>query len=223
MTFNDIFKSSFLESATEFSAVDTFLGLLCTLIIGLFIFLVYKKTCSGILYSPNFGLTIIGLSLVTTLVIMAVTSNIILSLGMVGALSIVRFRAAIKEPIEIVFLFWSIAVGIVVGAGLIPLSLIGSVIIGLVLLILASRKTHDKPYMLILRMTDEAAEKEAVARIKVSSGKFLIKAKTVTHNGIELSIEVKLKDASTSFVNDLLAINGVESAALVSFNGDYMA
>ena len=105
MTFNDIFKSGFLESVTDFSVTDTLLGMLCALILGLFIFLVYKKTSPGILYSTSFGLTLIGLSLVTTLVIMAVTSNVILSLGMVGALSIVRFRAAIKEPIEIVYLF----------------------------------------------------------------------------------------------------------------------
>ena len=155
MAFNDIFKSGFLESVTDFSVTDTLLGMLCALILGLFIFLVYKKTNPGILYSTSFALTLIGLSLVTTLVIMAVTSNIILSLGMVGALSIVRFRAAIKEPIEIVYLFWSIASGIVVGAGLLPLALIGSAIIGLILWIFASRKTPQSPYMLILRLTDE--------------------------------------------------------------------
>lgn len=123
MTFNDVFKSSFLESVSDFSMLDTLLGMACALIIGLFIFFIYKKTSAGIMYSSSFGLTLIGLSLVTSLVIMAVTSNVILSLGMVGALSIVRFRAAIKEPIEIVFLFWALAGGIVVGAGLIPLAL----------------------------------------------------------------------------------------------------
>lgn len=127
MTFNDIFKSSFLENVSEFFILDTLIGLAVALVIGLFIFIIYKKTLTGVLYSSGFALT--GLSLVTTLVIMAVTSNVVLSLGMVGALSIVRFRTAIKEPVEIVFLFWSLAVGIVIGAGMIPLAVIGSAII----------------------------------------------------------------------------------------------
>ena len=121
MTFNDIFKSSFLESVTEFSILDTVLGLVFAMVVGLFIFLVYKKSVTGVQYSSGFAVTLVGLSLVTTLVILAVTSNVVLSLGMVGALSIVRFRTAIKEPVEIVFLFWSIAAGIVIGAGMIPL------------------------------------------------------------------------------------------------------
>ena len=131
MSFQDIFKSSFLENVTEFSLLDTCIGLAVALLVGLFIFMIYKKTLTGVLYSDGFALTLVGLSLVTTLVIMAVTSNVVLSLGMVGALSIVRFRTAIKEPVEIVFLFWSLAVGIVIGAGMIPLAIIGSAIIAL--------------------------------------------------------------------------------------------
>ncbi len=223
MTFNDIFKSSFLESTMDFSIFDTLLGMACALVIGLFIFFIYKKTAAGIMYSSNFGLTLIGLSLVTTLVIMAVTSNVILSLGMVGALSIVRFRAAIKEPIEIVFLFWALAGGIVVGAGLIPLALIGSVIIGVVILLMASRKTHENPYMLVLRVGDETAENEALEILKAAAAKYVIKAKTVTSKGIELSYEVKLRDTSTAFVGKIGAVKGVESAALVSYNGEYMS
>ena len=122
MSFNDIFKSSFLESVTEFSVLDTLIGLAFSLVVGLFIYLIYKKTLTGILYSSGLALTLVGLTMVTTLVIMAVTSNVVLSLGMVGALSIVRFRAAIKEPVEIVFLFWALAAGIVIGAGMIPLA-----------------------------------------------------------------------------------------------------
>ena len=125
MNFNDIFKSSFLESVTEFSMIDTLIGLAAALVIGLFIFVIYKKTLTGVMYSESFALTLVGLSLVTTLVIMAVTSNVVLSLGMVGALSIVRFRTAIKEPVEIVFLFWALAAGIVIGAGMLPLAMIG--------------------------------------------------------------------------------------------------
>ena len=151
MTFNDIFKSSFLENVSEFSILDTLLGMAFALAIGLFIYLIYKKTFSGVMYSSGFALALPWLSLVTTLVIMAVTSNVVLSLGMVGALSIVRFRAAIKEPMEIVYLFWALAVGIVIGAGMIPLAVIGSVIIGLVLLLFANRKSRYNPYILVLR------------------------------------------------------------------------
>lgn len=149
MNFSDVFKSSFLNSVTEFSVLDTLLGLVAALVIGLFIFVVYKKTLTGVMYSNGFACTLIGLSLVTTLVIMAVTSNVVLSLGMVGALSIVRFRTAIKEPMEIVFLFWALAVGIVVGAGMIPLAIIGSAIIGVILILFANRKIRNHPYILI--------------------------------------------------------------------------
>lgn len=223
MTFNDIFKSGFLESVSGFSVTDTLLGLVFSLVIGLFIFLIYRKTCAGIMYSSNFALTLIGLTLVTTLVIMAVTSNVILSLGMVGALSIVRFRAAIKEPVEIVYLFWSVAAGIVVGAGLIPLSLIGSAIIGLVLYIMASRKTHESPYMLVLRLSDESGEQNAMKIVGENAAKTVVKAKTVSKSGIELSVEVRLKDPSTSFINRLCKIDGVTDATLVSYSGEYMS
>ena len=145
MNFNDIFKSSFLESVTEFSMIDTLIGLVAALVIGLFIFVIYKKTLTGVMYSESFALTLVGLSLVTTLVIMAVTSNVVLSLGMVGALSIVRFRTAIKEPVEIVFLFWALAAGIVIGAGMLPLAMIGSAVIGIILLLFANRKIHNCP------------------------------------------------------------------------------
>ena len=223
MTFNDIFKSSFLNNITEFSIVDTLIGLLFALALGMFIFIVYKKTFSGIMYSTGFALTLPGLSLVTTLVIMAVTSNVVLSLGMVGALSIVRFRAAIKEPVEIVYLFWSLAVGIVIGAGMIPLAVIGSVIIGVILLIFANRKTHENPYIIVLSCSDEKAEANALALLGSSVNKYIVKSKTVSAGGIELTAELRMKDAATSFVNRLCEITGVENAVLVSYNGDYMS
>ena len=223
MTFSDIFKSSFLESVTEFSALDTLIGMVFALVIGLFIFLIYKKTFNGVMYSNGFAMSLVGLSLVTTLVIMAVTSNVVLSLGMVGALSIVRFRAAIKEPMEIVFLFWSLAVGIVIGAGMIPLAVIGSVIIGVILVLFANRKVSSTPYILILNLTNEAAEETAVNLVKKSVSKFIIKSKTVNASGIELTAEIRVKDAAASFVNRVNEIAGVEGATLVTFNGEYMS
>lgn len=223
MTFNDIFKSSFLESVTEFSVIDTVIGMAFALVIGLFIFIVYKKTFNGVMYSTGFAMTLVGLSLVTTLVIMAVTSNVVLSLGMVGALSIVRFRAAIKEPMEIVYLFWSIAAGIVIGAGMIPLAVIGSAVIGVILMVFANRKLHETPYILILSCLDEKAEDAALHLIQTSTARFLIKSKTINAQGIELTAEIRLKDATTTFVNRISALDGISNATLVSYNGEYMS
>lgn len=223
MSFHDVFKSSFMESVTEFSVVDILIGMLIALVIGLFIFVVYRKTFNGVMYSSGFALSLVGLSLVTTLVIMAVTSNVVLSLGMVGALSIVRFRAAIKEPIEIVYLFWAIAAGIVIGAGMIPLAVIGSAIIGIILILFANRKVHENPYILILNCADEKSEKEALVLTGEAVKKFMIKSKTVNGGGIELTAEIRLKDAATSFVNRLHDIDGVSNATLVSYNGEYMS
>ena len=203
--------------------VDTLVGLLFALIIGLFIFLIYKKTFSGVMYSTGFALSLIGLSLVTTLVIMAVTSNVVLSLGMVGALSIVRFRAAIKEPMEIVFLFWAIAAGIVIGAGMIPLAVIGSVIIGIILVVFVNRKVRHTPYILIMNCADDKAEEEALAVIKGAVDKYIVKSKTVTDAGIELTAEIRVKDETTAFVNQVNKVNGVSGATLVAFNGEYMS
>ena len=212
-----------MENVTEFSTVDVLIGMAFALVIGLFIFFVYKKTFSGIMYSNGFGLTLIGLSLVTTLVIMAVTSNVVLSLGMVGALSIVRFRTAIKEPMEIVFLFWSLAVGIVIGAGMIPLAVIGSLIIGIILVIFANRKIRNTPYILIVNCNDENAEKSALELIGKSVGKYMVKSKSVNASGIELTTEVRIKNNSTDFVNRVNELTGVSAATLVSYNGEYMA
>lgn len=222
MSFQDIFKSSFLESVTEFSILDTVLGLAVALVIGLFIFMVYKKSITGIMYSEGFGLTLIGLSLVTTLVIMAVTSNVVLSLGMVGALSIVRFRTTIKEPFEIVFLFWALAAGIVVGAGMIPLALIGSAIVGVILILFANRKVHNIPYIFIVSCADEKAENNILQILKQETSHVIIKSKTISATGIELTTELRIKDATTSFVNRISTLPGVENATLVSYNGEYL-
>lgn len=222
MSFQDIFKSSFLENVTEFSLLDTCIGLAVALLVGLFIFMIYKKTLTGVLYSDGFALTLVGLSLVTTLVIMAVTSNVVLSLGMVGALSIVRFRTAIKEPVEIVFLFWSLAVGIVIGAGMIPLAIIGSVIIGVILLLFANRKIRKQLYILVVSCKDEAAEQRITEILAKAVEYYTVKSKTVNAAGIEFTAELRTKDAETAFVNRITELEGVGNATLVSYNGEYM-
>ena len=150
VTFQDIFKSSFLERMDSISLFDMLLALIMAFLLGLFLFFIYKKSYSGVMYSASFGVTLLVMTLITTLLIMAVTSNVVLSLGMVGALSIVRFRTAVKEPMDIAFLFWAIAIGIVLAAGLIPLAVFGSLFIGLVLLVFSSRKEGDSPYILVV-------------------------------------------------------------------------
>lgn len=223
MTFSDVFKSSFLEKAVEFSIVDILIAMALAFCISLFIFYVYKKTYTGVMYSASFGVSLMAMTLITTLIILAITSNVILSLGMVGALSIVRFRTAVKEPLDIAFLFWSISVGIVTGAGLITLAVIGSLIIGIILLLFANKKSTDTPYIMVLSLADDQAEAEAMQMLRDNTKKRLIKSKTVTQNGIELTVEVRITDESARLVNDLLTVNGVTSACLVSYNGEYVA
>ena len=222
MTFQDIFKSSFLENVASVSILDMLLALALAFCLGLFIFLVYKKTYTGVMYSSSFGVTLVALTMITTLVILAVTSNVVLSLGMVGALSIVRFRTAIKEPLDIAFLFWSIAVGIVLAAGLIPLSVIGSVIIGVILLVFVNRKPHCNPYIVVIQCNGQESEKAAAAYLEKMTQRCTVKSKTVQAGRIELNMEIRLKDAQTDFINTLSQIPGVSSAVLVSYHGDYM-
>ncbi len=223
MTFNDIFKSSFLENVSSVSLFDMAIALALSFGIGLFIFLVYKKTYQGVMYSSSFGTTLVALTMITTVVILAVTSNVVLSLGMVGALSIVRFRTAIKEPLDIAFLFWSIAVGIVLAAGMIPLAVIGSVIIGAILLVFVNKKSHCNPYIVVITCADSAAEKRATEFLNNASEKCVIKSKSATKGLIEMNMEIRLKNDNTDFINALSNMTGVNSAVLVSYNGDYMS
>ena len=222
MTFNDIFKSSFLENVTSISLLDMGIALVLAFCLGLFIFMIYKKTFSGVMYSSSFGVTLVALTMITTLVILAVTSNVVLSLGMVGALSIVRFRTAIKEPLDIAFLFWSIAVGIVLAAGMIPLAVIGSVVIGIVLLVFANQKSHVNPYIVVIRCADHASETNAMEFLNAQTQRCVVKSKTAQKGEVELNLEIRLKSDNTDFINTLADMSGVHSAVLVSYNGDYM-
>ena len=222
MTFSDIFKSSFLANVSSVSYLDMALALALAFIVGLFIFFVYKKTYQGVMYSSSFGVTLVALTMITTLVILAVTSNVVLSLGMVGALSIVRFRTAIKEPLDIAFLFWSIAAGIVLAAGLIPLAVFGSVVIGVILLLFVNRKSHLNPYIVVVQCDGTETERKALAYLGENTQKCVVKSKSAQKGLVELNCEVRLKGDDTGFVNALADMEGVNSAVLVSYNGDYM-
>lgn len=224
INFGDVFKSSFVENVTSVSVIDTIIALSLALALGMFVMQVYKKTFTGVMYSSSFGVALMSLTLITTLIILAITSNVVLSLGMVGALSIVRFRSAIKEPLDIAFLFWSISIGIVIGAGLIALAVIGSIFIGVVMVLFVNKKTKDSPYILIVNCENDKCENKILELVSKTVNKHIIKSKTVSPmNGIEMTVEIRMKDETTSFVNEISKVNGVSNVVLVSYNGEYMA
>jgi len=222
MSFSDIFKSSFLENVTAVSLPDMAISLALAFCLGMFIYLVYKKTYSGVMFSRTFGGSLVAMTMITDMVILAVTSNVVLSLGMVGALSIVRFRTAIKEPMDIAFLFWAIAGGIVLAAGMIPLAIVGSIIIGLIMILFCNRKSFEKPFIVVVTCADAAAEKRVGDCINGEVKKAVVKSKSAQKGSIEVTYEVNLKTDDTGFVTKLSGMEGVSSAVLVSYNGDYM-
>ena len=218
MTFNDIFKSGFLENISSVSILDMSVALLLAFGLGMFIFFVYKKTFSGVMYSSSFGVTLIAMTMITTIVILAVTSNVVLSLGMVGALSIVRFRTAIKEPLDIAFLFWSITAGITLAAGMILLAVAGSIVTGIMLLLFVNRKSCLNPYIVVISCRDYESERAAKEFLNQQVRKCVIKSKSAQKG----AVEIRMKDENTDFINILSEMNGINSAVLVSYNGDYM-
>ena len=212
----------FLENITAVTVTDMLLTIGLAFGIGLFIFYVYKKTYQGVMYSSSFGVTLIALTMITSQVILAVTSNVVLSLGMVGALSIVRFRTAIKEPLDIAFLFWSISAGIILAAGMIPLAVIGSVVIGLILLLFVNKKPHRNPYIIVLSCRDHESETGAMKYINDHVDRCVVKSKSAQAGLVEINMDVRLKDTNTDFINELSSMDGINSAVLVSYNGEYM-
>lgn len=222
ITFNDIFKSNFIENFAAFSMLDALIAMVSAIILGFVVFFVHKKTFSGVMYSISFGMSLIAMSVITSLLIVAVTSNVVLSLGMVGALSIVRFRAAIKEPIDIAFIFWSIAIGIVTGAGLIPLAVFGTIIVALLMILGTNIKLNTSPYVLVLSLMNAEAEKVAMEQIMKVTKNYKVKSKTVTNGITELTVEIYIKNSDTNIVNTISQQKDVSRVSLISFNGEYM-
>jgi uncharacterized membrane protein YhiD involved in acid resistance len=220
VNFQDLFKKSMLhlEAFRSISYIDVLLGLIASFGIGLFIFHIYKKTFRGVVYSYNYNVTFVLMTMITALIIMTISTNIVLSLGMVGALSIVRFRTAVKDPLDIVYMFWSISAGIATGAKLYPVALIGSLTVGLALLWLSRRKVREQPYLLIIRHSEIAI---ADVRSQLRKLNYTLKSKTVRKDYIEMTIEIRLRDDNTAFVNVLSAIEGVNDVSLINYTGDY--
>ena len=222
--FGDIFKDGFLANFTSGSmnVLELLLAMAVSFGLGVFIFFIYKRTFNGVLYSKTFNQSLIMLAMVTTLIIRCITANLALSLGMVGALSIVRFRTAVKDVIDTVYMFWAIAVGIVLAAGLIPLAVFGSIFIGVVLFAFSKKKTVDSPYILVVHCENSGIEEQARIFVKSQVRRLNLKSKSVDNSCVELNYEVRLKEDSSAFVNELEAMPGVSRVVLVSYNGDYM-
>lgn len=228
MSFGDIFKKNFLETfntnANEMFNIYTILfSFFVALLLGVLIYFIYKYTFNGVMYSRSFNASLLGLTVITTFVISAVTSNVVLSLGMVGALSIVRFRTAIKDPMDLVFLFWAIGTGIVTGAQLYALAFIGSILIGLVIFLTSQRISFDSPYLVIVNCDNQISEGTCIEIIKKHAKKAHLKSKIVSAGkGTELIYEIRTKSDNTDFINELSGLEGVHNASIVSYNGEFL-
>lgn len=198
------------------------ISLVVSLLLGLWIYFVYKKTFAGVVYSRSFNLSLVMLTMVSALVLMMISSNMALSLGMVGALSIVRFRTAIKDPIDTVFMFWAVGEGLAVGAGFLDVGLIGGVVIGLLLLVVTGIKgSQASPFLLILHY-DERASQQIKGMVK-QLPRARIKSKTVQRDGIELTVELRIRESDVDFVDKFLRVQGVYDATLVAHQGDLLS
>lgn len=198
------------------------ISLVVSLLLGLWIYFVYKKTFAGVVYSRSFNLSLVMLTMVSALVLMMISSNMALSLGMVGALSIVRFRTAIKDPIDTVFMFWAVGEGLAVGAGFLDVGLIGGVVIGLLLLVVTGIKgSQASPFLLILHY-DEHASQQIKGMVK-QLPRARIKSKTVQRDGIELTVELRIRESDVDFVDEFLRVQGVYDATLVAHQGDLLS
>lgn len=224
LNFKDIFKSSILEKSSSISIVDALIGLLVAFALGLFIYLIYKKTFTGVIYSHTFNISLIIMTMATALIIIGISSNVLLSLGMVGALSIVRFRTPIKDPMDIVYIFWAIVVGILCGAGFIGLAITGAILIGIVLLVFVNKVKIENPYLLVIRYNENSIESSLEHVISEHAKKHSLKSKSVMPgNEFEVTYEIRVKENDMSFINNISSIEGVKSAIMLSYDGNFTA
>ena len=217
----DFFKDTFLtEFETAMTGDRIASGLLVSFFLTVFALVVYRVTYQGISFSKSYCFSLILLSMVTSVVIMTVTSNLALSLGMVGALSIIRFRTAVKDPADTVFMFWAITIGIMAGAGLVYIAFITNIALGVLymLLYLVTRKLRSTSYLIVVRFKKEAVE--AVDDALRSLNKPSVRSRSVRGDTVELCVETRMKPAELTLVDELLKIEGVTDASAVSYRGD---
>ena len=218
-SFTDIFKKGFLDVATGDLSFQTILmSILAAFICGMVIYFVYRKFYKGVIYSNNFNILLVLVSVITSFIVLTISSNVVLSLGMVGALSIVRFRTAVKDPLDVGFVFWSVAVGITCGAGLYMMSFLCTVLISLIYIALVQFKAATRVFLLILKYDNEANE-NVQGVLKMLN--YSLKNKTGVHGKTELTMEIKSKNDNSTYVTILSNIEGVHSATLVEYTGDF--
>jgi len=220
LSFNDIIKNSVIQSSFlgNYSIQEIVSVILVTLIVSLFMFFIYKKTYSGNVYSHKFNVSLVIMALITSEIILTISSNLVLSLGMVGALSIVRFRTAVKEPLDIVFMFWSIAIGITTGARLYALSIISSLLIGLVIMVLLKYKNTNNIFLLIIQYKSNSSAKVISELNKIN---YKIKSKTISHELVGLTVELKIIGTGFDLLEIISEIEGVSNVSLVNYNGEF--
>jgi len=224
ITTNDIFSKSFLSlqnNIEKFSAFDILLNISASFLIGLFIYYIYKKTFKGVLYQKSFAVSLIAIAMIVTLIIMTISGNLVLSLGMVGALSIVRFRTPIKDPVDLVFIFWAISIGIANGVSYYTISLIGSIVISIFLLFMNKNSDNNESYLLILHLNNSSDFNNIIKVVKESVEKYVIKSKTVTESYTEIILEIKLKKNNFNFIEEIQKEYNIAKATLIAYNLEY--
>lgn len=217
-TFSDIFKKGFLEEAGNLTVNGFIMSMLAAFLCGMIVYAVYRGFYKGVIYNNNFNILLVMTSLVTCFMVIVISSNVVLSLGMVGALSIVRYRTAVKDPLDVGFLFWTVAVGVTCGAGLYIISIMGTLFVAAVYIMLVKIRNRKHQYLLIIKYQDNAAE---AVRREIEPIRKVLKNKTGVKGMTELTYEVRLRGENSSFITALSGIEGVLSAVLVEFTGDY--
>ena len=221
MSIQDFIKKSILESGAfdGASLTNIALGIVTALIMGAVIYTVYSKFYVGVIYSRSFAITLVGMTVLTAMVTLAISTNIVISLGMVGALSIVRFRTAVKDPLDLLYLFWSITTGITAGASMYLLAVVTAVIMILLVIIFYNKQQKGRIYIAVIHYVgDEAGDNVIRAFGKM---KYFIKSKTVRKDKTEMAVEVYCKDNDMFFLDRIRDTEGVEDATLIQYNGEY--
>lgn len=221
MTFNDIFKNSFLTTTNtgDLSLKTIATVLLMTCVLAAYIFVVYRLVTRKTFYNKNFNIALAAIAVIVAAIIMTIQSNIVISLGMVGALSIVRFRTAIKDPMDLVFLFWSIAVGIICGANLIGIAVITSIALTIGIFILDAIPSSKAPMLLIVNAHDKTIRDAVIDAVKANCKVYHIKSQTMERDRLDIIVEVRTNDGP-ALVDSVSAIEGIDRCSLVSHDGE---
>ncbi|SHE79304.1 protein of unknown function [Marinitoga hydrogenitolerans DSM 16785] len=215
----DMYNLISSQTRMNISIYSVLFTLLISFFEGLIIYFVYKKTYQGVIYVKSFNVSLIILSMITSMIVEAISSNFVLSFGMVGALSIIRFRTAIKDPLDTVFMFWAISIGIVNGGGFFLLGFFGTILISLVLIIMMEIHSFNNPYLLIINYDSVNVEKDINQFMKMNFKRYKVRSKNF-NDKIEITYEIRIKNFD--LINELKKIKGIENISLISYSGDYI-